>query len=83
MAKKQLRVGMIGYGFMGRAHSNAWSQVNKFFELPRRVTLATIAARDALELAPFARKWGWSARTSRHHRSDGPARRSGRRSYRP
>ena len=31
MAKKQLRVGMIGYGFMGRAHSNAYKQVGQFF----------------------------------------------------
>ena len=33
MAKKQLRVGMIGYGFMGRAHSNAYKQVSHFFDL--------------------------------------------------
>ena len=33
MAKKKLNVGLIGYGFMGRAHSNAYRKVNKFFDL--------------------------------------------------
>ena len=45
---KPLRIGMIGYGFMGRAHSNAWSQASKFFELRRKPTLHTLAARNAL-----------------------------------
>ena len=36
MAKKPLNVGMIGYGFMGRTHSNAFSQVNHFFDVPYR-----------------------------------------------
>ena len=31
MSKKQLRIGLIGYGFMGRAHSNAFAQVGHFF----------------------------------------------------
>ena len=34
MAKKKLNVGMVGYGFMGRTHSNAFSQVGHFFDLP-------------------------------------------------
>ena len=32
--KKKLNVAMIGYQFMGRAHSNAWRQVNRFFDPP-------------------------------------------------
>ena len=31
---KKLNIGMIGYGFMGRTHSNAFSQVNHFFDVP-------------------------------------------------
>jgi len=42
MAAKQLRVGMIGDGFMGRAHSNAYRQVGKFFDLPYDVTLQAV-----------------------------------------
>jgi len=34
MSKKSLRVGMIGYNFMGTAHSNAWRQAPRFFDLP-------------------------------------------------
>jgi predicted dehydrogenase len=52
-------VALIGQRFMGRAHSNAWSQVAKFFELELQPVLHTIAARDAEGLAPFARRWGW------------------------
>ncbi|MFO1009197.1 MAG: Gfo/Idh/MocA family oxidoreductase [Planctomycetota bacterium] len=59
-----LNVALIGQKFMGRAHSNAWSQVNKFFELPRRTALHTIAARNAEELGPFAAKWGWGKWTT-------------------
>ena len=60
-----LRVGLIGAGFMGRAHSNAWSQAGKFFALPRPVELAAIAARDGGALAPFAKQWGWARHTTR------------------
>lgn len=49
---------------MGRAHSNAWSQVGHFFDLPREVQLHTIAARDEEELRPFAKKWGWENTTA-------------------
>lgn len=61
---KPLRIALIGQKFMGRAHSNAWSQVGHFFDLPREVQLHTIAARDEEELRPFARKWGWGNTTS-------------------
>ena len=38
--RKTLRIGMIGYPLMGRAYSNAWQQVNRFFDLPAEVELA-------------------------------------------
>ena len=44
---KPLNVGMIGYGFMGRAHSNAYTKVNHFFDLPFRPVLKALCAREA------------------------------------
>jgi predicted dehydrogenase len=43
---KTLRVGMIGYRFMGKAHSNAWRQASHFFPLKANVELSTICGRD-------------------------------------
>ncbi len=47
MAKRTLNVGMIGYNFMGKAHSNAWRQAPRFFDLPADVHLHTICGRNA------------------------------------
>jgi len=60
-----LSVALIGQKFMGRAHSNAWSQVGRFFDPPREVVMHTVAARDAGELEPFAKRWGWRHFTTR------------------
>jgi predicted dehydrogenase len=54
-----LRVALLGQKFMGRAHSNAWSQVGRFFDLPLAVRQVAVGGRDAAELAAFARRWGW------------------------
>ncbi len=62
---KTIDVALIGQKFMGRAHSNAWSQVGHFFDLPVAARLHTIAARDKEELDAFARKWGWERTTTR------------------
>ncbi len=59
MAKKKLNVGMVGYGFMGRTHSNAFSQVGHFFDLPYQPVLKAICARDAGKAAAFAAQWGY------------------------
>jgi predicted dehydrogenase len=58
---KPLNVGMIGYGFMGRAHSNAYLQVNHFFDLQYRPVLKTACARSADKVKPFADKWGYES----------------------
>src|SRR5437016_12398997 len=58
---KPLNVGMIGYGFMGRAHSNAYSKVNHFFDLEYHPMLKAACARDATKLKPFADKWGYES----------------------
>ena len=59
---KPLNIGMIGYGFMARAHSNAWRQVGRFFpELEHRPVLKAVAARDAGKLEAFAGVWGYAS----------------------
>jgi predicted dehydrogenase len=61
MAKKPLNIGMVGYGFMGRTHSNAFSQVGHFFETGYQPVLKTICARDAAKGAAFAEQWGYES----------------------
>ena len=51
---KKLNIGMIGYGFMGRTHSNAFSQVNHFFDVPFQPVLKTICARNPERAQDFA-----------------------------
>src|SRR6476620_7370082 len=55
---KPLNIGMIGYGFMGRPHWNAYRKVNNFFELPYRPELKAVCARDAANAQAFADTWG-------------------------
>src|SRR4051812_21418629 len=58
---KNLNIGMIGYGFMGRAHSNGYRRVNNFFELQYRPVLKAACARDAAKVKEFADKWGYES----------------------
>lgn len=58
---KPLNIGMIGYGFMGRAHTNAYCQVNHFFDLPYRPVLKAACARDAAKVQAFANNWGYES----------------------
>ncbi len=58
---KQLRVGLIGYGFMGRTHSNAFRKVNNFFDVPFQPVLQTICARNGERARAFADKWGYAS----------------------
>jgi predicted dehydrogenase len=55
------RNGMIGYGFMGRAHSNAYRRVNNFFDLEYRPVLKAVCARNAENAQAFADKWGYES----------------------
>ena len=61
MAKKKLNVGMVGYGFMGRTHSNAFSQVSHFFDVPYQPVLKKICARNAEKAKAFADQWGYES----------------------
>ena len=56
-----LGVGMVGYAFMGRAHSQAWRTVGHVFDLPLRPRMAAICGRDAGAVAAAAAHLGWSA----------------------
>ncbi len=59
--QKPLNVGMIGYGFMGKAHSNAYAQVNHFFDLPYKTVLKAVCARSADKAKAFADQWGYES----------------------
>src|SRR3982750_1583191 len=56
---KQLRIGMIGSGFMGRAHSNAYKRLNDFFPVEHRPVLKAVSGRDAAKAQQFASNWGY------------------------
>jgi len=57
-----LRIGMIGYGFMGRAHTNGYKRVGDFFpELKYRPVLQAACARDAEKVKAFADQWGYAS----------------------
>ena len=57
--KKTLNVGMIGYGFMAKTHSNAFANVGHFFDVPYVPVLKTVCARNAEKAGAFAAKWGY------------------------
>jgi predicted dehydrogenase len=59
MAKRSLNVGLIGYSFMGKAHSNAWRQAPRFFDLPVQVNLHTICGRSAKGVEAAKNQFGW------------------------
>lgn len=56
---KTLNVGMVGYGFMARAHSNAWANVSHFFDTGYRPVLKAVAARNTEKAGKFAEMWGY------------------------
>lgn len=58
---KKLNIGMVGYGFMGRTHSNAFHQVRHFFDVPLEPVLKTICARNSERAQSFAKRWGYEA----------------------
>jgi predicted dehydrogenase len=60
-AKKPLNIGLIGYGFMGRAHSNAFLQAPRFFETAYEPVLKAVCARNAERAKAFAENWGYES----------------------
>ena len=61
MAKKKINVGMIGYGFMGRTHTNAYRQAPKFFDLPYDFVLKAVSGLEKDEAQAFANNWGYES----------------------
>lgn len=59
MSKRVLNVGLIGYQFMGKAHSNAYRQVNRYFDLPVQVGMKTICGRTESGVKAAADTYGW------------------------
>ena len=59
MTKQSINVALIGQGFMGRTHSNAWGQVSKFFKPPAKPVLHTVFGQEAENPRAFADNWGW------------------------
>ncbi len=54
-----LRIGMVGYAFMGVAHSQAWRIVNRVFDLPAQARMVAVCGRDAQRVQAAAGRLGW------------------------
>lgn len=59
MSASKLNVCLIGYKFMGKAHSQAWRTVGRFFDLDAEPVMKVVCGRDAQAVAEFAQRWGW------------------------
>ena len=59
MSTRDLRIGMVGYAFMGAAHSQAWRTVNRVFDLPLHARMVAVCGRDAAKVADAAARLGW------------------------
>ncbi|MFF9363952.1 Gfo/Idh/MocA family protein [Streptomyces griseoluteus] len=59
--KPPLRIGMVGYAFMGAAHSQGWRTVGRVFDLPREPVLSVLCGRDADAVRAAAERHGWAA----------------------
>ncbi len=59
--KRTLNIGLVGYGFMGRTHSNAFLQTPRFFEVPFEPVLKAVCARNADRVRAFASNWGYES----------------------
>ena len=66
--QKPLNVGLVGYGFMGRTHSNAYSKVNQFFDLDRRPVLKAVCGRNESNVKAFAERWGYQSTETDWHK---------------
>lgn len=61
MSKKEIRIGLVGYGFMGRTHSNAYSQLNHFFDTNHVPVRQAVCGRDEEKVKAFAEQWGFAS----------------------
>ncbi|MFS8477848.1 MAG: Gfo/Idh/MocA family oxidoreductase [Micromonosporaceae bacterium] len=61
---RELRVGMVGYAFMGAVHSHAWRTVNRVFDLPVTVRMVAVCGRDEAKVSAAAVRLGWDGHTT-------------------
>ena len=61
MASKKLRIGLVGYGFMGRVHSNAFHQASHYFDSEYEPELVAVCGRDKANAEAHAARWGFSS----------------------
>ncbi|MCL2646690.1 MAG: Gfo/Idh/MocA family oxidoreductase [Phycisphaerales bacterium] len=66
MPGPSLNVGLIGYQFMGKAHSNAWLQAPHFFDLPLHPVMHTLSGRSLAPLQKTAKSWNWQHYTQNY-----------------
>ena len=59
--QKPLNIGIVGYGFMGRTHANAYHNAAQFFDVPLRPVLHAVCGRDAEKLKTYADNWGFES----------------------
>ncbi len=59
--RKKVNVGMVGYGFMGRAHSNAFGKVNQFFDIDYQPVLKAVCGRDKEKVEGFRETWNYES----------------------
>ncbi|MEO6511335.1 MAG: Gfo/Idh/MocA family oxidoreductase [Nocardioides sp.] len=58
---RELSIGMVGHAFMGAAHSQAWRNAPRFFDLPLRPRLTAVAGRDLDRVTDAADRLGWES----------------------
>ncbi len=61
MAKREVRVGLVGYKFMGKAHSNAYLNAAKFFDLDAVPVMKAICGRNEEGVRAVQENWGWES----------------------
>jgi predicted dehydrogenase len=61
MSKPKLNIGLVGYGFMGRTHSNAFRKVANFFDVPFKPVLKAVCGRNSERTEAFANQWGYES----------------------
>jgi len=61
MSKPRLNIGIVGYGFMGRTHSNAFRKVSNFFDVPYEPVLKAVCGRNQARAETFQQTWGYES----------------------
>ena len=58
---KEMRVALVGYKFMGKAHSHAWADAGRYFALKAKIAMAAICGRNLEGVKAVAENWGWQS----------------------